>query len=154
MNINILSISNSLSKWEQEGINYYSKQFPKNINLSFIDIKNKIKPNNSIETILKEEANEISKRIRPTNALISCDSQGEQYSSTDFSKKLQNIYESYSNIDFVIGGSHGLDSSILESSNEIISFSKFTFPHRLFKLILIEQLYRGFSIINNKPYHK
>ena len=64
MNINILSISNSLSKWEEEGLTYYSKQFPKNINLNFINIKNKINPNHSIEKIIKEEANEILKRIR------------------------------------------------------------------------------------------
>jgi 23S rRNA (pseudouridine1915-N3)-methyltransferase len=154
MNINILSISNSLSKWEEEGLTYYSKQFPKNINLNFINIKNKINPNHTIEKIIKEEANEISKRIKPANAVIACDSNGQQYNSIEFSNKLQNIYKSYSNIDFIIGGSHGLDKTILEASNEILSFSKFTFPHRLFKLILTEQLYRAFSIVNNKPYHK
>jgi len=123
MNINILSISNSLSKWEEEGLTYYSKQFPKNINLNFINIKNKINANHSIEITIKEEANEILKRIKPTNAMVACDSHGQQYNSIEFSKKLQNIYKSY-------------------------------FPHRLFKLILTEQLYRAFSIINNKPYHK
>ena len=86
--------------------------------------------------------------------MVACDSHGQQYNSIEFSKKLQNIYKSYSNIDFIIGGSHGLDKTILEASNEILSFSKFTFPHRLFKLILTEQLYRAFSIVNNKPYHK
>ena len=67
---------------------------------------------------------------------------------------IRDSYKSHSNIDFIIGGSHGLDETILGASNEILSFSKFTFPHRLFKLILTEQLYRAFSIVNNKPYHK
>ena len=101
MNINILSISNSLSKWEEEGLTYYSKQFPKNINLNFINIKNKINANHSIEITIKEEANEILKRIKPTNAMVACDSHGQQYNSIEFSKKLQNIYKSYSNIDFI-----------------------------------------------------
>ena len=82
MNINILSISNSLSKWEEEGLTYYSKQFPKNINLNFINIKNKINPNHTIEKIIKEEANEILKRIKSANAMIACDShRSEEHTS-------------------------------------------------------------------------
>ena len=78
----------------------------------------------------------------------------KQYSSEDFSKKIDNISLNYSNITIIIGGSLGMTNEFLSSVNEKICFSKMTFPHQLIRIFLLEQLFRAFKISNNESYHK
>ena len=80
--------------------------------------------------------------------------EGKQFSSTEFAEKINNIFINNSNITFIIGGSYGLHDDIKKKSNLALSFSKFTFPHQLFRVILLEQIYRAFKIIKNESYHK
>ena len=80
---------------------------------------------------------------------------GKQFSSEEFSKKIQNISLNYnSSITFIIGGSSGISSKVLNIADELISFSKMTFPHQLFRVFLLEQIFRAFKIMNNETYHK
>ena len=79
---------------------------------------------------------------------------GKNFSSKDFSRVLNKSIEYKQDISFVIGGSFGLSKNVLDYADTILSVSSLTFPHRLFKIILIEQIYRSFSIFNNQPYHK
>lgn len=81
--------------------------------------------------------------------------EGVEYSTIELKDKIDNLLTSgQSNITFIIGGSDGLDNEIKTISNELISFSKLTYPHGLFRLILLEQIYRVFKIMNNETYHK
>jgi ribosomal RNA large subunit methyltransferase H len=81
--------------------------------------------------------------------------EGKEYSTIELKDKVDNLLTSgQSNITFIIGGSDGLDNEIKSISNELISFSKLTYPHGLFRLILLEQIYRVFKIMNNETYHK
>jgi 23S rRNA (pseudouridine1915-N3)-methyltransferase len=154
MNLTIISIGNKLSPWELDGINYYTKQIRNKININFINIKGQQHPKRSIEEVLKLESDYILKKIPDDSFLISWDSSGDKIDSKEFSKVIENSMTNNLKLCLLIGGSFGLDKNILKNSQRVLSASNFTFPHRLFRIILIEQIYRAFSIINNSPYHK
>ncbi len=153
MIIKIISIGNKLNKWESEAINFYIKQLPKNIRVDFVDLKSQQNPNYSNEEVIQKESKLIDSKISDKDFVIAWDSSGEQISSEAFSKLILQNRE-INNISFIIGGSFGLSSNILKRSNQILSASLFTFPHKLFRLIIVEQIYRAHTIINNMPYHK
>jgi len=154
MNLTIISIGNKLSPWELDGINYYIKQLKNKININFINIKGQQHPKRSIEEVLKLESDYILKKIPDDSFLISWDSSGDRVDSKEFSKVIENSMTNNLKLCLLIGGSFGLNKNILKNSQRVLSASNFTFPHRLFRIILIEQIYRAFSIINNSPYHK
>ena len=154
MIIKIISIGNKLNKWESENIDFYLKQLPKNIKVDFVDLKSQQNPNYSIKEVIKKESQLINSKISDKDFVIAWDSSGEQVSSKAFSKLIFKNREINNNISFIIGGSFGLSSNILNRSNHILSASLFTFPHKLFRLIMVEQIYRAHTIINNMPYHK
>ena len=154
MNLTIISIGNKLSPWELDGINYYTKQLKNKININFINIKGQQHPKRSIEEVLILESDYILKKIPDDSFLISWDSSGDRVDSKEFSKVIENSMTNNLKLCLLIGGSFGLNKNILKNSQRVLSASNFTFPHRLFRIILIEQIYRAFSIINNSPYHK
>ena len=154
MNLTSISIGNKLSPWEIDGVNYYTKQLKDKININFINIKGQQHPKRSIREAIKLESEHIVKKIPDNTYLVSWDLNGNKVSSEKFSKIIETSTTNNSKICFIIGGSFGLDKSILKISDRVLSASSFTFPHRLFRIIVIEQIYRAFSIINNKPYHK
>ena len=154
MNLSIISVGNKPNKWELEGIDHYLKQLNNYVKINFINIKGQQNPKRSIEEVIKLEANLILKKIPSDSYLISCDISGDRVSSREFSKIFDNLMQKYSKVCFVIGGSFGLSEEIKLLSNKVLSASNFTFPHRLFRIILVEQIYRAISIINNAPYHK
>ena len=82
------------------------------------------------------------------------DLNGKELDSVEFAKKMDEITNVSSTINFIIGGSLGLDDEVIKKADYRLSFSKFTFPHKLMKLILLEQIYRSFKINNNESYHK
>ena len=93
-------------------------------------------------------------KLSKDDFIIVFDMNGDQICSKKFSDLIFNNRESDKTITFVIGGSFGLSSEIKDNSNKVLSASLFTFPHRLFRLILVEQIYRAHTIVNNMPYHK
>jgi 23S rRNA (pseudouridine1915-N3)-methyltransferase len=149
MLLNIISVGNQPSSWESTGIDYYAKQIPKEVSLNFINVKGQQHPKRSKEEVLKLESKLISSKIDTNGYIVSWDSGGETLNNIEFSKFFENT-----KLYFIIGGSFGIPRDILDNSNKIISLSSFTLPHRLFKIVLIEQIYRSFSILKNLPYHK
>ena len=119
MNLTIISIGNKLSPWELEGVGYYTKQLKNKININFINIKGQQHPKRSIEEVLKLESDNIIKKIPDDSYLISWDSNGDKVCSKEFSKILENSMSNNLKICFVIGGSFGLDKSILKISKKI-----------------------------------
>lgn len=154
MNIKIISIGNKQNNWELEGEEYYIKQLPKNLNVNYLHIKGQQHPNMSKKEILQKESDLILSKISKKDYVVSWDAQGKDINSEDFSIFLSKCIESKKEIIFIIGGSLGLSNNVLNRSNLILSASLLTFPHRLFRLILMEQIYRAYTIINKKPYHK
>ena len=154
MNLTIISVGNKPNKWELEGINHYLKQLKNNVRVDFINIKGQQNPKRSTAEVLKLESELITKKIPSDSYLILCDMKGEKMSSRGLSTLFEKLIHQNLKICFVIGGSFGISENLKKKSNKMLSASNFTFPHRLFRIILVEQIYRAISIINNAPYHK
>ena len=103
---------------------------------------------------MKEEGEKILKHLISKSFKVALCINGDKFNSLEFSTFIDNTLMNYSNIEFIIGGSDGLSNEVLNIVNKKISFSELTFPHGLFRGILLEQIYRGFKIINNETYHK
>ena len=107
------------------------------------------------ETAKEKEGERLEKYKKGNAYLCALAIEGKKMDSLEFSKWIEQLgINGISHLVFVIGGSLGLDKKILESSEEKISFSKMTFPHQLMRIILLEQVYRAYRIINKEPYHK
>lgn len=107
-----------------------------------------------VDSNIKNEGELVLKHIHNKDYVITLEIDGNQLNSLEFANKIDKTLINYSNITFVIGGSDGLDDRVKNLSNYKLSFSKMTFPHQLFRVILLEQIYRSFKILNNETYHK
>mgnify|MGYP002536529556 CR=1 FL=1 len=103
--------------------------------------------------IKQKESNLILSHIKKDSYIIALDLKGKNYTSTQFSEKIQNLSLITSHITFLIGGTLGMTDELLANAKELICFSKMTFPHPLIRLFLLEQLFRGFKIMNGENYH-
>ena len=154
MKLEVISISNKLTKWEDETITFYLKQISSFANITMQNIKPAQGRNISIREVQINEEKNILKRIKPNSLIISFDRKGKQLDSLQFADLTQKFLSSGKSCNLIIGGSYGLSESFLAKSDHVISFSALTFPHKLFKILLIEQIYRSITIIQNKSYHK
>jgi len=154
MLIKIISIGNKLNSWESESIQHYKKQLPKNFKIDFINLKSQQNPKYSKKEVIKKESELLISKILENEFVIACDAMGELTDSGEFSCLLKNCQEMNKTISFIIGGSFGLSQEIKSKADKIFSASLLTFPHRLFRLILVEQIFRAHTIISNMPYHK
>ena len=151
MTINLICVGNlkeTFSKQEQEE---YLKRLSAFCKVNIIEIKEQNQFENSVVTIEKE-GEDILKKLK--GYVILCDIKGKELSSVALAEKLENLMQTNSEISFVIGGSYGVCEKVKNMSKEKISFSPMTFPHNLFRIMLLEQVYRAFTIINGKTYHK
>ena len=103
---------------------------------------------------MDKEKDLIIKHISSKDYVITLEIEGKQLNSLEFSKKIEELQIYNSSIVFIIGGSYGLHQQIKDRADYKFSFSKLTFPHQLFRIILLEQIYRAYKIINNESYHK
>ena len=131
-------------------IDDYYKRISKYVNVQIIEIKDE----NENYDEMKRESKEIENYLDNKNYNIALDRLGKNINSIEFSNLIDKTFINYSNITFIIGGSLGLDKTILDKCNMILSFSSLTFPHQLFRLMLLEQIYRSVKILNNERYHK
>lgn len=146
--IKIIVVGRVKNKQLDNLIYYYQKQLPRK--LQVINIKDE--PN--LEGI-NIEGEKIVSKIKANDYVIALAIEGKMYSSEEFSKLIDQIETTQNkDITFIIGGSYGLSKAVLSRANLQLSFSKMTFPHQLMRLILMEQIYRAYKIIDNHPYHK
>lgn len=159
LNIDIISVGKVKEKYIKLGIAEFSKRLSAHCKLNIIEVDDLSAAENlsdSEKEIVKDkEAEKILSKIKDNHYVITLEILGNQLTSEKLAAKIENLtVQGHSNICFVIGGSLGLGKSVLDRSDYALSFSKFTFPHQLMRLILLEQIYRSFRIINNLPYHK
>ena len=147
--IKIICVGKIKEKFYRDAISEYLKRLNKYTKIQIIEI-----PDEANGKILEKEANNIIKYIDQKDYIITLEIDGNQIDSVGLSNKINNTLMINSNITFIIGGSYGLDDSIKKMSNYKLSFSKLTFPHQLFRVVLLEQIYRTFKISNNESYHK
>ena len=150
--IKVITVGSIKEKYLKEAIEEYLKRIKKYANIELIEVKDEglVEETKAIQL----EGEKILKHIAPKDYLVTLEIEGKEYSSEEFAKKMNQIQIENSNITFVIGGSYGLSKEIKEKSKLHLSFSKMTFPHQLFRVFLLEQIYRAYKILNNESYHK
>ena len=150
--ITIISVGSIKEKYLIDAISEYKKRITKFHKLKIIEITDE--NSNNIDTILTKEKDRIIKNIKPKDYIITLEIEGELVTSKQLALKIDYLFNHFSNLVFIIGGSYGLHQDVKKLANYKLSFSKLTFPHQLFRVILLEQIYRSFKIINNEVYHK
>ena len=151
----MLAIGKTDDSWVQEGLDKYTKRLGHYISFEFEvipDLKNT--KNLSQEQQKEKEGALILSKLKPTDKLVLLDEKGKEYSSLDFSKHLQQQMNSgIKRLVFVVGGPYGFSASVYAQAQGKLGPSKMTFSHQMVRLFFVEQLYRGYTILNNEPYH-
>lgn len=150
--IKVICIGKLKEKYWVDAINEYQKRLEKYTNIQVIELMDE----GLVEEVvaLKKEKEKIEKYLQPKDYVVTLEIEGKQLNSIEFAEKIDQIYITHSNICFIIGGSYGLDESLKTRADFRLSFSKMTFPHQLFRVMLLEQLYRCYKINHNEKYHK
>lgn len=159
MKITVITVGKIKEKYLKDAIAEYSKRLSKYCKLEMIEVADEKTPENASEVvedaIRAKEAERILKYLKEDAYVITLEIHGKQLSSEELADKMEKLgVQGTSHIMFVIGGSIGLGKEVLARSDYPLSFSKMTFPHQLMRVILLEQIYRSYRIINNEPYHK
>lgn len=144
--IKILCVGKIKESYLDELINDYKKRIGTYIKIEIIELKDDVNYDKEISNLIKN--------IKNSDYNIGLDLKGKMCSSVEFADKIDKILPQNSNITFIIGGSLGLNDEVRSLCNELISFSQMTFPHGLFRGILLEQIYRACKINNHEMYHK
>ncbi len=156
MTINLICVGNLKESFWKEAVAEYQKRLKPFCNFNIIELKEtnfECPTKSEIEKIKVEEGKLILKKLKKNNILLMIDA--KQFSSTEFAEFIkQKSVGGSSEFNFVIGGSYGVSSEVEKACETKISFSKLTFPHQLMRVIFCEQIYRAFTILNNKSYHK
>lgn len=156
MKIKIAVVGKIKEKYYQEACAEYLKRLSRFASVSVVEVKEEnfvTEPNDSeIGVIIKKEGASIKKELKGSVYVMAIE--GKKYSSENFSKLIEKIKNSSGEATIVIGGSYGVDDEIKSKADGLISMSDMTFPHTLARVMLLEQLYRGFSILSNSRYHK
>lgn len=143
--IKIICAGKIKEKYLRDAIEDYRERISKYHKISIIEVE---------DSNMIEEASKILKHVDNRDYVITLEIEGNSINSKEFACKLDKIFITNSNICFIIGGSDGLSSDVKKRSDYALSFSLMTFPHQLFRVILLEQIYRAFKINNNETYHK
>lgn len=158
MKIKIYAIG-KIKDFYKDGVNEYIKRLSTYAKVEMFELKDESLPENpSIKEIEKAkniEGQRVLSLLKNNEYLIALDLNKKEMNSVEFAKFIKEMIENNGSlISFVIGGSYGLSDELKARCNFSVSFSKFTFPHQLARLILVEQIYRAFKILNNETYHK
>jgi len=150
--LRIITVGSIKEKYLKEAIEEYKKRLSKYTNLEIVELKDEGKVEEDKAKDLEGE--KILNKINDKDYVITLEIEGKELTSIELANKINKVLIENSNITFIIGGSYGLSNRIIERSNYLLSFSKMTFPHQLFRVLLLEQIYRAYKIINNEKYHK
>ena len=159
MKITIICVGKIKEKFYTEAIREYAKRLSRYCTLSIVEVADEKTKEQASDTEIRlvkdKEGERILKAIRADSYVIALAIDGKQPDSVGLSEKIEKLgLHGVSHISFVIGGSLGLSDAVLKRADEHLSFSNMTFPHQLMRVILLEQVYRSYRILNHEPYHK
>ena len=158
MNINVICIGKLKEKYWVDAIEEYKKRLGAYCSLNIIELKEAKLPKNASkadeENVIKQEGEEILSRISDGDFVIACEVAGKLLSSEELAGEAEAAAFNHKAIDFLIGGSLGLSAAAKRRANLSFSFGRITLPHQLARVVLLEQIYRSYKIINNETYHK
>ena len=157
LHINVICVGKIKESFFRDAILEYSKRLSRFCNLTITELQDEKIPEKASEKIEQEikekEGQNIISHIKKDSYVIALDLTGKELDSVALSQKIENLSISNSSITFIIGGTLGISSEVLNCADEKICFSKMTFPHQLIRVFLLEQLFRAFKISNNETYH-
>ena len=159
MKITLITVGKIKEKYLKDAIAEYSKRLSRYCKLEMVEVADEKTPDNASGTvenaIRDKEGERILKYVKEDAFMITLEINGKMLTSEQLAEKIDSLgVQGTSHIIFVIGGSIGLGQAVLKRSDYALSFSKMTFPHQLMRVILLEQIYRSYRIINHEPYHK
>ena len=159
MKITVITVGKVKEKYLRDAIAEYAKRLSRYCKLEIIEVADEKTPDQASETVEEQirdkEGERILKHIRDDMYVVTLEINGKMLSSEELADKINLLgIQGQSSVAFVIGGSIGLGCEVLKRSDYALSFSKMTFPHQLMRVILLEQVYRSYRIINGEPYHK
>lgn len=159
MKITILCVGKIKESFYRQAIDEYAKRLSKYCKLEIVEVADEKTPDRASEVmenqIKEKEAERLIDKLKEDSYIFTLEIKGKKYTSEAFADTIKKLtVQGKSHLTFVIGGSLGLHEKILKHSNQPISFSDMTFPHQLMRVVLTEQIYRAFRIMNNEPYHK
>ena len=159
MHVQILAVGKLKERYLVQGIEEYGKRLGRYGRLEIAELKEEsfAEPlsEKEVQEILRREGERILDALKPRSHVVALDRGGRAMSSEELAEEFQRVaIGGISQLTFVIGGSLGLDPRVLQRADLVLSFSKFTFPHQLMRSILLEQIYRAFTIVNGERYHK
>jgi 23S rRNA (pseudouridine1915-N3)-methyltransferase len=151
----LVAVGKRMPAWITAGFNEYNKRLPRDLHLNLVEITPVVRSKSmATKKIMSEEARRICAAI-PGNALIiALDEHGTQYNSTTLSRKLEGWSRQGRDLAFIIGGADGLDAGLRQSADMTWSLSSMTLPHALTRVIVAEQIYRAWTILQKHPYHR
>ena len=155
MKIVLLAIGKTKEQYLIEGISQYQKRLNHYTQFELLEIPNIKNANNlSDSELLRKEGELILQQLQPSDHLVLLDDKGKDFTSSKFAEKLQAwMLSSKKRLVFVVGGAYGFSEQVYQRGNEKLSLSKMTFSHQMVRLFFVEQMYRGYTILNNEPYH-
>jgi len=152
--IRIICIGKTQEKFIKNGLDIYDKKVKRYCNLEWVTIKEANYASGDVSQWKEHEAEKVGKLIQPRNMTIFCDEIGQQISSVNMADKFTNwANKGYSGFDFFIGGAFGFSEEIKKKANYLLSLSQMTLTHQMIRLLLVEQIYRSFTIIRKEKYH-
>ena len=159
MRITLVAVGKIKEKYLRDAVAEYAKRLGRYCKLEIIEVadeKTQERASEAEETALRSrEGERILRQVKEDAYVITLEIHGKQMTSEELAGKMESLgVQGKSHVVFIIGGSTGLGSEVLKRSDYALSFSRMTFPHQLMRVILLEQIYRGFRIINGEPYHK
>jgi 23S rRNA (pseudouridine1915-N3)-methyltransferase len=154
MRINLIAIGKKMPDWISHGIEHYKKQLPKNYNFTITALESQNRKSISAENTKNLEEKLILDAASGSTLLIAFDELGKQQSSKELSKSIEKWQLEGASVAMIIGGADGLSSELKQKCNLIWSLSNLTLTHSMARLLLVEQLYRGHSLLTNHPYHR
>ena len=155
MKIDLLAVGKKMPTWIETAVGEYSKRLPKTIQFKLTEITPAIRSkNNSTENYKQKEQDNIETALTADAIIIALDEKGKTISSTQLAEQLQQWHDDNQHVSLIIGGADGLSDELKNKANHIWSLSSMTLPHGLVRVILIEQLYRAWTINTNHPYHR
>jgi 23S rRNA (pseudouridine1915-N3)-methyltransferase len=155
MKIVLLAIGKTKEQYLIEGISQYQKRLHNYTQFELLEIPNIKNANNlSDSELLRKEGELILQLLQPSDHVVLLDDKGKDFTSSKFAEKLQGwMLSSKKRLVFVVGGAYGFSEQVYQRGNEKLSLSKMTFSHQMVRLFFVEQMYRGYTILNNEPYH-
>lgn len=155
LKLKIIVVDRTRSPFLKEGESFYLDRLGRYAHTEWVEVKpTKIKKGRPTERILAAEGDSIVKKLLPRDYLIALDRSGKAFDSKGMSAWIDKLSLSHDRLTFIIGGPLGLSKDVLGTAHEVFSLSRLTLTHEMSRLLLLEQLYRAFTIMNNEKYHK